>query len=115
MRQARADFTHALRECRDNEEALRAQAAAEKLACGDARGFWRVMGRGDAPPPRPDQIDGATGEQNIANLWAAKFEGVLNSQDDEIYKKEFFDVLDKTNDVAFVPITVKKLKYVVKI
>ena len=68
MRQARAAFKHALRECRQDEEALRAEAMAEKLRSGDTRGYWRCVNGGGGTAVRPDRIDGATGDIQGNNL-----------------------------------------------
>ena len=90
MRSARAAFKYALRQCRRNEDAMRSEAMSRKLASGDSRSFWRYVTGSGGASARPDRIDGAVGEEEVANLWATKFGTVLNSLKDEEHRKEFF-------------------------
>ncbi|KAK8397133.1 hypothetical protein O3P69_004668 [Scylla paramamosain] len=43
MRSARAEFNFALRQCRRNEEVLRAEAMSRNLASEDSRALWRCV------------------------------------------------------------------------
>ena len=97
MRTARAAFKHAMRRCRREEEALRAEAMAAKLRGGDSRAFWRCVSAsgGAAAATRPDRIDGAVGEEAVANLWATKFGNVLNSLKDQEHQQEFYSSYNK--------------------
>ena len=113
MREARADFKYAMRECRRDEEALRAEAMAEKLRDGDYRGFWKCVGGGGGTSVRPDRIDGAVGDESIANIWARKFGGVLNCVKDDHFKEEFYTLLNKTDDVQLDPVNIQEIKGII--
>ena len=94
MRSARAAFKYALRQCRRNEDAMRAEAMSRKLASGDSRSFWRCATGSGGAAVRPDRIDGAVGDADVADLWARKYGAVLNSVHDERVCHNFNRVFD---------------------
>ena len=115
MRRTRAAFKHAIRRCRQQEEAMRAEAMLEKLASRDPRAFWRgVAASGSSGAVRPDRIDGAVGDEDVARLWANKFGGVLNSVADEAMKREFFHTIGKAEDKELEPVTVAEIQSILK-
>ena len=89
MRRSRADFKYALRYCRRNEEAMRAEALSNKLQLGETINFWQDIRYLNARTcTLPDRIDEAEGPNDIAQLWRTKFSQVLNSVDDSQSKNE---------------------------
>ena len=113
MRMRRADFKHALRECRRDEEELRAESMYADLRSHDARAFWQSVAGGGSST-QPDRIDGAVGEENVANLWANKFSQTLNSLDDEHVKKEFMSALDSYAPSEHNQVTYEEVKSIVR-
>ena len=113
MRSFRARFKHAMRRCRQDEETHRANAMSRSLASGDVRAFWRGVAKGDGAETRPDRIDGAVGDEDVADLWANKYGQVLNSLKDEELKKEFYQEYDSASWDAFEPVTVVEMGKIV--
>ena len=114
MRTARAAFKHAIRRCRLQEEALRADAISRKLASGDTKAFWRGVANSNGRSVRPDRIDGAVGEEDVARLWANKFSSTLNSVKDSHMKKEFVKKYDSIDDTEIPHVAVKEVQSVLK-
>ena len=113
MRRARANFKYRLRQCRQDEEALRAEAMSRGLAAGDSRAFWRCVS-GSGATARPERIDGAVGDADVANLWATKFGSVLNSVHDERLQTQFYHALDATAESEVEHVTVAEVREIVK-
>ena len=114
MRISRAAFKYAIRRCRQDEESMRAQAMSRKLREGDVRSFWRCAGTRGAAAVRPDRIDGAVGERNIANLWASKFNTVLNSVQDEKHRKEFYALHIGYGEIDVEHVTLTEISNIVR-
>ena len=115
MRRSRAAFKHAIRRCRQEEEAMRAEAMSQKLASGDSRAFWRAVGAsGGGGAVRPDRIDGAVGSEDVAGLWATKFGGVLNSVQDEAMKRQYFRTHAVTTESEIPPVTVAEITTIIR-
>ena len=51
------------------------------LRTGNSKEFWKRVA-GSSGDTRPNRIDGAVGEEAVANLWANKFRNTLNSLSD---------------------------------
>ena len=103
MRRARAVFKHALRKCKAEEAKMRAESLALKLQNRDINSFWReVKSLSSRNTALPQRVDNAVGEQEIADLWKAKFSYVLNSIDDssaELKLKSDLDNQAPSNDI----------------
>ena len=92
MRASRARFKLALRECKREEERMRAEALAAKMVGGDGAGFWKDVK--SLCPQRPSlagRVDDAVGDQQIVNLWKERFHCLLNSVDSDIFHNEVHD------------------------
>ena len=113
MRTSRAAFKYAMRRCRQNEDTLRADAMSRSLASGDVRSFWRGVAKGDGAGARPDRVDGAVGDEDIAELWANKFGQVLNSVRDEEIRKEFYKSYDSVQLDELESVTVAEMRSIV--
>ena len=114
MRKSRADFKYALRQCRLHEDEMRAEALSYKLQNGDVANFWRdIQSLGKGTSRLPERVDGAVGEQEIANLWKIKFSQVLNSVDDIRSRDEFFDRVNQLSDTDIERVTVTEVRSIV--
>ncbi|KAI3384051.1 hypothetical protein SNEBB_004870 [Seison nebaliae] len=92
MRAARANFKYALRQCRQEEDRIRAELLSSKLCSGDVAAFWHQMRNiKGSKNVFAKRVDGAVGAKEINNLWRDKFQDVLNSVDDSRSKAEFQD------------------------
>ena len=80
MRQTRAKYHYFVRWAAKNHSDLRRSRMAESVATGSTRDLWteckHISRSGTA---RTTEIDGVTGDQNIADLFAAKYEVIYNS------------------------------------
>ena len=114
MRSARAAFKYALRQCRRDEDVKRAEAMSRKLASGDSRSFWRCATGSGGASARPDRIDGAVGDADIADLWARKYSSVLNSVQDEHLRQQFYRSFDHYRDTDVVHVTVQEVSEAIK-
>ena len=113
MRLARSEFKYAIRQCRRDEEAMRAEAMSRDLRAGDSRAFWRRVAGGGSRT-LPDRIDGAVGEENVANLWACKFKDTLNSLNDVNMKMEFMQKFNDYENVMLEPVSFNEVSQICK-
>ena len=114
MRRARADFKYALRYCRRNEEALRAEALSNKLQMGQTINFWQDIRYLNAKTHTlPDRIDGAVGPKEISQLWRTKFSQVLNSVNDSQSKNQYKNKVFNTLDTPVENVTLNELRKIV--
>jgi len=79
-RQSRARYHQALRRVRKHEESLRSLRMAESFHAPNKRDFWREIkkvkgGRVNCAT----SIDGATGEENIVDVFSAKYKALYRS------------------------------------
>ena len=113
MRSSRSRFKLALRECKREEDRMRAEAMAAKMINGNSSGLWNDI-RGLCPQKstRVGRVDNAIGDQDIGNLWKMRFEQLLNCVRNDRLENE---VRMRVNDnVPFTLITFTQMKEVVK-
>ena len=80
MRTSRLKFKYAFRQCRNNEEMMRADALARSLYCKDSVAFWKdVRKLNSSSIPLATKVDDAVGNKNITHLWQEHFSTLLNS------------------------------------
>ena len=80
MRRSRLQFRYALRQCRMNEEAIRADKYAKSLLDKDMLSFWKhIRKSNNARVPLATTIGGITGENEIAEMWQDHYKSILNS------------------------------------
>ena len=80
MRRSRLQFKYALRQCRMNEEAIRADKYAKSLLDKDMLSFWKhIRKSNNARVPLATTIGGITGENEIAEMWQDHYKSILNS------------------------------------
>ena len=116
MRSARANFKYALRQCRAEENRMRADSLAEKLTLKDGgTSFWKDIRKLQPRNKKlPTSIDDKSGENSIAELWKEKFKGVLNcidlSDDLVLFNNEF----NRMNDDIILGVDAYELRSVMK-
>ena len=99
MLQSRARFKHVLKDCKRNEEQLRADALAQSLSDNDYIQFWKdVNSINNKKAPKAMVINGASGEVNIANMWKEHFKSIFNCVSDDRAKSY---VYKKLNNVSY--------------
>jgi len=80
MHSTRLRFKYALRECKRREDSIRADKLANDLLDKDCVTFWRdVKTQQSSKAPLPPSIDGNTGCEAIASMWADYYTELFNS------------------------------------
>ena len=80
MCQFRIRFKRTLRECRKNEEIIRANAHANSLTEKDMTSFWKdIQKDSNARVPLEPMIDKCIGDKEISDMWQAHYKTLLNS------------------------------------
>ena len=80
MRITRLQFKYALRQCRMDEDMIRADALARSLHCKDTTPFWKgVKSMRDSDVFLATKVGGAVGDANVSKLWQDHFSTLLNS------------------------------------
>ena len=80
MRRSRLQFKYSLRQCRMNEEAIRADKYAKSLLDKDMLSFWKhIRTTNNVGVPLATTIGGITGENEIAEMWQDHYKSILNS------------------------------------
>ena len=83
MKRTRARFKYAQRLVQKNEDMLRADALAKKLSSGDARCFWKnVKNCNSGTVDNSNQIENASGTENILGMWHDHYQSLFNSVQD---------------------------------
>ena len=116
MRRSRADFKYALRQCRLQENELRAMALSEKLQNNEVVPFWREIQSlgGGGRATLPGRIDDAVGNEAIAEMWKNKFSHVLNSVNDNASRVEFLTKLAVLHNTPVPSVTFAEIQEIVK-
>ena len=98
MKRTRALFKLALRYCRDHIDELKADACAENLFDKDCRKFWNSVYKisNNKVSKHVDCVGGATGPQEVANMWKNHFDKLYNST----ISKHRQSFVDKINDFS---------------
>ena len=80
MKLSKARFKLALRECRRNEELMKADAMANKLKHNDCAGFWKEVHTNNCKKaPLSNNIDGCFGPSDIIEMWRGHFQDIFNN------------------------------------
>ena len=80
MCQSRIRFKRTLRECRQNEEIIRANAHANSLMEEDMTLFWKGIKKdSNARVPLAPMIDNCIGDKEICDMWQAHYKTLLSS------------------------------------
>ena len=106
----RARFKWALRQCRKNEQGLRAEAVAYKYRSRNVKSFWHELKRIDASKPKLAQsVDGVVGEIQICQLWKTKFSAILNSVPDNGEENALCNMLSNLSAADIPGITAEEI------
>ncbi len=82
MKNSRAQFKRALRNCKANVNKHTSDSIANKLLKHDNKTFWKEIKKvinKDQPKSNPETIDGFTGEKQILGMWKNHFSSLLNT------------------------------------
>lgn len=93
MKRTRAVFKLALRYCRNHVEELKADACAESLFDKDPHKFWKSVYKmsNSKVACHVNSIGGATGPQNVVDMWKNHFHELYSSSDVNRYRNIFQD------------------------
>ena len=70
MRVSRLRFKYVLRQCRANEEMMRADALAHSLSSRDSTSFWKDVGKmANSKVPLASKVENAVGNHEITDMW----------------------------------------------
>ena len=98
MRNTRAQFKLALRQCKENEAFLRAAALSSKLSSHNYQKFWKeIQSLSPKSNKTAQRVGGAVGDENIANMWSDHFSSILNCIDDQVSKTKIDEILSADN------------------
>ena len=109
MCQSRIRFKHTLRECRQNEEIIRANAHTNSLMEKDMTSFWKGIKKDSNARVRlTPMIDNCIGDNEICDMWQAYYKTLLNSVKISISKafveRELHSIKDSS--IVFHPIDI---------
>ena len=80
MRVSRLRFKYVLRQCRANEEMMRADTLAHSLSSRDSTSFWKDVGKmANSKVPLASKVENAVGNHQITDMWKIHFSDLLNS------------------------------------
>jgi hypothetical protein len=83
----RCRFKYALRACKREEETIRADKLAASYQSHSPKEFWKeVKYQSCRKVPLAETVDGKTGNQEIARMWASHFSSLFNSTSCEAHK-----------------------------
>ena len=103
MCQSRIRFKRTLKECRQNEESLRANAHAKSLFEKDMTSFWKDIKKNyDTRLPLAPMVDKCIGEKDICDMWQAHYKKLLNSVDSSKSKESVERKLHSIKDTTIV-------------
>ena len=109
MCQSRIRFKRTLRECRQNEEIIRANEHAKSFMDKDMTSFWKgIKKNNNSRVPLAPMIDKCIGEKDICDMWQAHYRNLLNSvetsKSKEFVKQELKSITDSS--IAFSPVDI---------
>ena len=84
MRQTRSQFKYSLRTVNNNENVLRRESLANKLAFGNPKKCWQeIRTMTSKITSLPSSIEGVSGKYAISELWKSHFGRLLNVIQDD--------------------------------
>lgn len=109
MKQTRALFKLSLRHCRSNIEQIKADACTVSLVNKEPRKFWNeVYKLGNSKTTNHVvTVGGATGKQEIADMWKTNFERLYGSGGSSPHRNSFMQkvaTLPESNDLTFISV-----------
>ena len=105
---SRAKFKYALRFVSKNEDRMRKESMAKKLADKKISEFWKeVSTANNCKTPLPNIIDEANGPNEIVNLWKNHFQNIFNCLKTERPDQLSFNLNNQINELTVNANTVK--------
>ena len=72
---------NATKDCEKNAEILNAERLAFKLCNNDFKNFWKdIKHINNARLPNPSNVGGASGVENVKNMWLHHYQSLFNSK-----------------------------------
>ena len=96
--------------CKRQESTIKADSLANDLIGKDQKSFWRHESKHSRKsPPLANNVEGATGQVDITNMWYDHFKGLLNCVDNSTHRQY---VLDSIGNMPmqydlFTPVEIK--------
>ena len=111
MCQSRIRFKRTLRECRQNEEIIRANEHAKSLMEKDMTSFWKGIKKNyNSKVPLAPMINNCVGEKDICDMWQAHYKDLLNSVESfkskEFVERKLTSIADSS--IVFTPVDISK-------
>ena len=101
MCQSKIRFKRTLKECRQNEERLRANAHAKSLFETDMTSFWKdIKNNYNTRFPLAPMVDNCIGEKDICDMWQAHYKKLLNNVDSSKSKESVERKLHSIKDTT---------------
>ena len=104
MRVSRLRFKYVLRQCRANEEMMRADALAHSLSSRDSTSFWKDVGKmANSKDPLASKVENAVGNHEINDMWEVHFFNLLNSvhnTDSKGFVSNHIDAVDSETHIT---------------
>ncbi|ELU16947.1 hypothetical protein CAPTEDRAFT_200504, partial [Capitella teleta] len=101
MSRDRARFKFALRRCKRDEAQIKADKLAESFLPLDNTAFWKeVQAQSLKSTPLVASVNGTSGEDAIANMWAKHYGEILNASDTDTSRKRVIKELHAAYESA---------------
>ncbi|ELU09064.1 hypothetical protein CAPTEDRAFT_218181 [Capitella teleta] len=101
MSRDRARFKFALRRCKRDEAQIKAGKLAESFLPLDNTAFWKeVQAQSLRSTPLVASVNGTSGEDAIANMWAKHYGEILNASDTDTSRKRLIKELHAAYESA---------------
>jgi exonuclease III len=101
MSRDRARFKFALRRCKRDEAQIKADKLAESFLPLDNTAFWKeVQAQSLRSTPLVASVNGTSGEDAIANMWAKHYGEILNASDTDTSRKRVIKELHAAYESA---------------
>ena len=95
MRVSRIHLKYAFRQCRANEDIMRADPLAHSLKSKDLTSFWKdVRKMADSKIPLASKVVDAVGSAKITDMWQTHYSELLNSVHDTSSKSFLSEHID---------------------
>ena len=100
-----------MRECRQNEETIRANEHAKSLMEKDMTSFWKGIKKNyNSKIPLAPMISNCVGEKDVCDMWQAHYKDLLNSVESfkskEFVERKLTSIADSS--IVFTPVDIFK-------
>ena len=99
-------FKYAFRQCRANEDMMRADALAHSLKSKDSTSFWKdVRKMANSKIPLASKVGDAVGSAKITDMWQTHYSELLNSVHDTSSKSFVSEHIDAVSSESIISIS----------